>query len=201
MSEEEPPPTISQIPSTSTCPLTVTCDSEYDEATCSSLSSSICSFLSLDFDKLTLDSDLWEGRYDQNNQTPGPQSPTQNTQNMPPTAENTQSYRTPARKSGRFSPYDVPFKLRRRRKSSKASVTKPSDMEIYLKIKLKGNVEPFRMCIFDKDNLLPKPCSVQAVRPPTPINEAEEVDELSEYFTHFVRVELKMSSLAESMYV
>lgn len=43
-------------------------------------------------------------------------------------------------------------------------------------------------------------CSVQAARPPSP-TENEEIDELSEYFTHFVRVELKMSALAESMYV
>ncbi|EGT41150.1 hypothetical protein CAEBREN_31819 [Caenorhabditis brenneri] len=121
---------------------------------------------------------------------------------MPPTAENAQFYRTPAHKNGRFLPYDVPFKLRRRRKATKNSATsKPTDIEVLLKIKLKGNVEPLRMCIFDKENVLPKPCSVQANRPPSPINEAEEVDELSEYFTHFVRVELKMSSLAESMYV
>nr|CDJ93984.1 Protein F02E9.5, isoform a [Haemonchus contortus] len=46
---------------------------------------------------------------------------------------------------------------------------------------------------------IPVACSVQAVRrPPTPDG---EVDELSEYFAHFVRVDLKMSSLAESMYV
>ncbi|KAK5977279.1 hypothetical protein GCK32_005005 [Trichostrongylus colubriformis] len=45
---------------------------------------------------------------------------------------------------------------------------------------------------------IPVACSVQAARPPTPDG---EVDELSEYFAHFVRVDLKMSSLAESMYV
>lgn len=59
-------------------------------------------------------------------------------------------------------------------------------------------VKNYKKRIF-RENILPKPCSVQAARPPSP--EAEEVDELSEYFTHFVRVELKMSSLAESMYV
>ncbi|CAL2028864.1 unnamed protein product [Caenorhabditis brenneri] len=208
MAEKEPPPitTSSSIPSTSTCsPITVTCDSEFDIATCSSstsLSSSISSFLTLDFDKLSLDPDLREGRYNQNHSPPGPQSPTRITQNMPPTAENAQFYRTPAHKNGRFLPYDVPFKLRRRRKATRNSATsKPTDIEVLLKIKLKGDVEPLRMCIFDKENVLPKPCSVQANRPPSPINEAEEVDELSEYFTHFVRVELKMSSLAESMYV
>lgn len=53
------------------------------------------------------------------------------------------------------------------------------------------------MCLLDRRDI-PVACSVQAVRPPTPDG---EVDELSEYFAHFVRVDLKMSSLAESMYV
>lgn len=199
MTKEEPPPMVdSSMPSTSksTCQITITCEnSESEDSTCSS---SISSFLSLDFDKLSLDSDLCEGRYDQNRPAPGPQSlPTRITQNMPPTAKNVQFYRTPAHKSGRFLPYEVPFKLRRRRKATKDSSL--TDIEVLLKIKLKGDVESLRMCIFDKENILPKPCSVQAARPPSP--EAEEVDELSEYFTHFVRVELKMSSLAESMYV
>ncbi|EFP02743.1 hypothetical protein GCK72_001837 [Caenorhabditis remanei] len=206
MTEGEPPPrtstSSSPIPSTSTCPITVTCDSESDDSTCpSSISSQISSFLTLDFDKLSLDSDLCEGRYDQNRRTPGPQSPTWITHNMPPIAENAQFYRSTSQKYGRFSPYEVPIKLRRRRKTQNISKTKPTDIEILLKIKLKGDVEPLRMCIFDKEQILPKPCSVQAARPPSPVTETEEVDELSEYFTHFVRVELKMSSLAESMYV
>ncbi|ETN81190.1 hypothetical protein RB195_006319 [Necator americanus] len=59
------------------------------------------------------------------------------------------------------------------------------------------DVEILRMCLLDKRDI-PVACSVQAARPPTPDG---EVDELSEYFAHFVRVDLKMSSLAESMYV
>ncbi|EPB72838.1 hypothetical protein ANCCEY_08084 [Ancylostoma ceylanicum] len=59
------------------------------------------------------------------------------------------------------------------------------------------DVEILRMCLLDRRDV-PVACSVQAARPPTPDG---EVDELSEYFAHFVRVDLKMSSLAESMYV
>ncbi|RCN27693.1 hypothetical protein ANCCAN_26572, partial [Ancylostoma caninum] len=59
------------------------------------------------------------------------------------------------------------------------------------------DVEILRMCLLDRRDI-PVACSVQAARPPTPDG---EVDELSEYFAHFVRVDLKMSSLAESMYV
>lgn len=75
MTKEEPPPMVdSSMPSTSksTCQITITCEnSESEDSTCSS---SISSFLSLDFDKLSLDSDLCEGRYDQNRPAPGPQS-------------------------------------------------------------------------------------------------------------------------------
>ncbi|WKX91655.1 hypothetical protein Q1695_010019 [Nippostrongylus brasiliensis] len=59
------------------------------------------------------------------------------------------------------------------------------------------DVEILRLCLLDRRDI-PVACSVQAARPPTPDG---EVDELSEYFAHFVRVDLKMSSLAESMYV
>ncbi|VDO43336.1 unnamed protein product [Haemonchus placei] len=60
------------------------------------------------------------------------------------------------------------------------------------------DVDVLRLCLLDRRDI-PVACSVQAVRrPPTPDG---EVDELSEYFAHFVRVDLKMSSLAESMYV
>ncbi|PIO58152.1 hypothetical protein TELCIR_20418 [Teladorsagia circumcincta] len=59
------------------------------------------------------------------------------------------------------------------------------------------DVEVLRLCLLDRRDI-PVACSVQAARPPTPDG---EVDELSEYFAHFVRVDLKMSSLAESMYV
>ncbi|KAE9418237.1 hypothetical protein Angca_000771 [Angiostrongylus cantonensis] len=59
------------------------------------------------------------------------------------------------------------------------------------------DVESLRMCLLDRRDI-PVACSIQAARPPTPDG---EVDELSEYFAHFVRVDLKMSSLAESMYV
>ncbi|CAO4362183.1 unnamed protein product [Caenorhabditis nigoni] len=202
--DDEPPSSNTTVPSTSsTSPLTVACDSESEDLTRPS-SSIIPSFLTLNFDKLSLDSDLCEGRYDQDHSPPGPQSPTRDTQqNMPPTAENPQYYRATASKRGRFAPYDVPFKLRfRRRRKVKVSTTKSTDIEVLIKIKLKGDVEPLRMCIFDKEQiLLPKPCGVQAACPPSSTTQPEEVDELSEYFTHFVRVELKMSSLAESMYV
>ncbi|KHJ96942.1 hypothetical protein OESDEN_03086 [Oesophagostomum dentatum] len=60
------------------------------------------------------------------------------------------------------------------------------------------DVEILRLCLLEDRRDIPIACSVQAARPPTPDG---EVDELSEYFAHFVRVELKMSSLAESMYV
>ncbi|KAJ1350557.1 hypothetical protein KIN20_006369 [Parelaphostrongylus tenuis] len=59
------------------------------------------------------------------------------------------------------------------------------------------DVEGLRLCLLDRRDI-PVACSIQAARPPTPDG---EVDELSEYFAHFVRVDLKMSSLAESMYV
>ncbi|CAJ0592702.1 unnamed protein product [Cylicocyclus nassatus] len=58
------------------------------------------------------------------------------------------------------------------------------------------DVEVLRMCLLEERRDIPIACSVQAARPPTPDG---ELDELSEYFTHFVRVELKMSSLAESI--
>uniref|UniRef100_A0A8R1DTZ6 Oxidative stress-responsive serine-rich protein 1 n=1 Tax=Caenorhabditis japonica TaxID=281687 RepID=A0A8R1DTZ6_CAEJA len=193
MTKDEPPTALS-LPSTSTC--TPTCDSTLPTP-------SISLILSLDFDKLSLNPELCEGRYHQR-ASPGPQPPTKTTrktESMPPVVKKVQYYRTPAHRNGRFLPYGVPFKLRRRRKSSNSIGIKPLDLEVFLKIKLKGEVEPARMCIFDKEKVLTKPCSVQAVRPPSPEAEAEDIDELSEYFTHFVRVDLKMSSLAESMYV
>ncbi|CAI2300617.1 unnamed protein product [Caenorhabditis sp. 36 PRJEB53466] len=187
--EDPPPPTLLlllSLPSTSTCS---------PDATSSSIS-----FLSIDFDKLSLEPELQEGRYELR-PSPGPQTLQRITQNsMPPTARIAQFYRIPAHKSGRFQPYNVPFQLRRRRKSTTSASTKQTDMEILLKIKLKGDVDPLKMCIFDKDKLVSTPCSVQANRRPEPARN-EEIDELSEYFTHFVRVELKMSALAESMYV
>lgn len=45
-----------------------------------------------------------------------------------------------------------------------------------------------------------KACGQQANSPEMPI-ENGEVEELSEYFEHFVNIKLKMSSQAESMYV
>lgn len=62
-------------------------------------------------------------------------------------------------------------------------------------IRLKGDVEALRLCIFEMPRSAAMNCSLQASRPPDP-----HIDELAEYFEHFVNVRLKMSALAESMY-
>uniref|UniRef100_A0AC34R9Y6 Oxidative stress-responsive protein 1 n=1 Tax=Panagrolaimus sp. JU765 TaxID=591449 RepID=A0AC34R9Y6_9BILA len=52
------------------------------------------------------------------------------------------------------------------------------------------------------DQSLKKPCGQEANLPECPQNvENGEIDELAEYFEHFVNVRLKMSAQAESMYV
>ncbi|CAJ0930388.1 unnamed protein product, partial [Mesorhabditis belari] len=48
--------------------------------------------------------------------------------------------------------------------------------------------------------LVPIPCSVEASRIASVVQQDHEVDELAEYFGCFVCVESKMSALAESMY-
>ncbi|CAI5437848.1 unnamed protein product [Caenorhabditis angaria] len=115
-------------------------------------------------------------------------------QKMSPTGGNYE-LRTPKYKQGRFTPYSVPINMRWRRLSLSNSSNDPETMS---KAILKGDVEPLKLCLIDRKDLTNAPCSVQAARPPSP---DEDVDELSEYFAHFVRVESKMSALAESMYV
>ena len=46
-----------------------------------------------------------------------------------------------------------------------------------------------------------KACGQEANSPEIPVVETGEVEELAEYFEHFVNVRLKMSAQAESMYV
>ncbi|KAK6041081.1 hypothetical protein COOONC_02853 [Cooperia oncophora] len=96
------------------------------------------------------------------------------------------------RRRCKWTPYSVPRKqpitpLPDELYSTMSRVRFPEDVD----------VEILRFCLLDRRDI-PVACSVQAARPPTPDG---EVDELSEYFAHFVRVDLKMSSLAESMYV
>ncbi|CAD6184666.1 unnamed protein product [Caenorhabditis auriculariae] len=95
---------------------------------------------------------------------------------------------------GRYTPYFV-HAFRRRR--TKPTPINEANVEEMAKIRLRGEVEALKLCLLDRKDIN-TPCSVQAARPPSP---DEAVDELSEYFTHFVRVGLKMSALAESMYV
>lgn len=92
----------------------------------------------------------------------------------------------------KWTPYDPP-----RRNSNPPSIDDSYPKLSRIRFPDDVDVEVLRMCLLDRRDI-PVACSVQAVRPPTPDG---EVDELSEYFAHFVRVDLKMSSLAESMYV
>ncbi|CAB3408888.1 unnamed protein product [Caenorhabditis bovis] len=106
-------------------------------------------------------------------------------------------FRTPIHKTGRYAPYKCPINSRWKQRPNEEQKEPEYTIEILLPVVLKGDVEPLKLCLIDRKDSV-TPCSVQAARPPSP---DDDVDELTEYFEHFVRVDLKMSALAESMYV
>ncbi|CAI4229921.1 unnamed protein product [Auanema sp. JU1783] len=94
----------------------------------------------------------------------------------------------------RWRPYSLP-----RRFSVTKSKSSTEDLSsVFSRVRwrdLDVDVDDLKYSLLErKDNIS---CSVQAARAPSP---TFLVDELSEYFAHFVRVDLKMSALAESMY-
>jgi len=103
-----------------------------------------------------------------------------------------------ARMHYRWSPYH----RERRSKSSPVRGERQRDASYFSKlaaIRLKGDVDGLRMCILDSPRGVGGlSCSMEASRPPL---EDAHIDELAEYFEHFVTVQFKMSELAQSMYV
>ncbi|KAL6730204.1 hypothetical protein Aduo_001192 [Ancylostoma duodenale] len=108
------------------------------------------------------------------------------------TAKSRQQHQPFWRRRVKWTPYSLP-----RRISAHVVIDDLYSILCRIHFSEEVDVEILRMCLLDRRDV-PVACSVQAARPPTPDG---EVDELTEYFAHFVRVDLKMSSLAESMYV